>query len=131
MFDGHDIRQAEGLQVLFNDGGSGASFISASKACDAVSMLPGCDGEQADAPMAYTQALNEGTDTYVTLPKHAWPEAWKHRFKDDEPVCPLRLSLCGHPMAGVHWERHYHKKVREAGFENIPGWECLFIHWEL
>ena len=54
VFGGHDIRQSEGLQVLFNDGGSGASFISASKAVDAVKMLPGNDGEQADAPMAYT-----------------------------------------------------------------------------
>ena len=34
-------------------------------------------------------------------------------------------------MAGVHWERHCHKKLREAGFENVPGWECFFIHWEL
>ena len=131
VFGGHDIRQAEGLQVLFNDGGSGASFISASKVVDAVSMLPGCNGEQADAPMAYTQALIEGTDTYVTLPQHAWPKGCKERFPHDEPVCPLRLSLYGHPMTGVHWERHCHKKLREAGFENIPGWECVFIRWQL
>ena len=81
--------------------------------------------------MAYTQCDLEGTDTWVTLPKHAWPAHRHDIYVDDEPVCPLRLSLYGHPMAGVHWERHCHKKLREAGFTNIPGWECLFVHWDL
>ncbi len=41
VFGGHDVRNEAGLQVLFDDGGSGASFISASKLLDAVAMLPG------------------------------------------------------------------------------------------
>ena len=136
VFGGHDVRQQEGLQVLFNDGGPGASFISASKADDAVSLEPGCSGEQADAPMAYTQAvlgaeaLGTKAETWIPLPKHAWPDEWK-KVGYVDPVCPFRLSLYGHPMAGVHWERHCHARLKEAGFQPIPGWECLFVHWDL
>ncbi len=35
-----DMRNEEGPHVVFQDGGSGASFISASKLVDAVAMLP-------------------------------------------------------------------------------------------
>ena len=127
VFGGQEIRQAEGLQVLFNDGGSGAPFISSSKVVDGVLLMPGCDGEQADALMAYTQAPIEGTSAWVSLPKHAWPDWW-HDLGYDDPVCPLQLSFYGHPMAGVHWERHCYKHLERVGFRPIPGWECLFIH---
>ncbi len=119
--------------MLFNDGGSGASFISASKLLDAVSVLPGNAGEQSDAPQAYTQSkidagTNEyNTETWVELPKHMWRPEW-HGMR--RPVCPLHLSLYGHPLSGVFWERHCHQKLKEAGFVNIPSWECLLVHPE-
>ena len=121
------------MQVLFNDGGSSASFLTASKALDAISLLPGNDGEQSDAPQAYTQcklgAETQGhAETCVTLPEHARPDDWK-KFRD--PVCPLRLSLYGHPLSGVFWERHCHARLKEAGFVQVQGWECLFVHYEL
>ena len=34
-------------------------------------------------------------------------------------------------MAGVYWERHCHARLKEAGFEKIPGWECTFFHRKL
>ncbi len=64
---------------MFGDGGSGASFISAGNLLNAVAMLPGNTGEQADAPMAYTQcelgAETEGptTQTWVELPEYMRP----------------------------------------------------------
>ena len=133
MFGGHNIRNDEGLQVLFNDGGSGASFISASKLLDAVAMLPGNDGQQSDAPQAYAQSkigagtTDYNTETWVDLPKHMWRDEWRNMRR---PVCPLEPSLYGHPLLGVFWERHCHQKLREAGFVSIPSWECLFFHPE-
>ena len=50
---------------------------------DAISLLPGCSGEQSDAPQAYTQCklgtgLEELTqETWVELPGEEWPEEWK------------------------------------------------------
>jgi hypothetical protein len=135
VFGGHDVRNEAGLQVLFDDGGSGASFISASKLLDAVAMLPGNAGEQADAPMAYTQcelgAETEGptTQTWVELPTYMWPREWVNKGYR-RPVVPLRLALYGHPMAGVYWERYSHARPLKVGFERIPGWECLFVHWK-
>ena len=56
VFGGHSIHDEFGLAAEFPEQGSGASMISASKLCDAVAMLPGCDGEQSDATSAYTQS---------------------------------------------------------------------------
>ena len=104
VFGGHRIHDEYGLAAEFPDQGSGASFLSASKLCDAVSLLPGNDGEQSDAPSAYTQSrLQTGSRgayviTWVELPSSQWPESWKGRYK--RPVCELRLSLYGHPMSG-------------------------------
>ena len=55
VFGGHRIHDEFGLAAEFPEQGSGASMISASKLCDAVAMLPGCDGEQSDATYAYSR----------------------------------------------------------------------------
>ena len=54
VFGGHRIHDEHGLAAEFPEQGSGASFLSASKLCDAVFLLPGRHGEQSDAPSAYT-----------------------------------------------------------------------------
>ena len=56
VFGGHMIRDEYGLEAQFPEQGSGASFFTASKFCDTVSLLPGCDGEQSNAPSAYIQS---------------------------------------------------------------------------
>ena len=52
FFGGHRIHVKHGLAADFPERGSGASFLSASKLCDAVSLLPVRSGEQSDAPSA-------------------------------------------------------------------------------
>ena len=54
-FQGNNVRDEFGMQALFPDQGSGASFMTASRVMDAISILPGCTGQQSDAPQAYTQ----------------------------------------------------------------------------
>ena len=56
VFGGNDVRDEFGLAAAFPEMGSGASFATASKLLDAVSLLPGNCGEQSDAPSAYTQS---------------------------------------------------------------------------
>ena len=53
-----------------------------------------------------------------------------HARTGRRPVCRLLRSLCGHPSAGLFWERKYKQVLRTAGFEEMVGWECLFIHKE-
>ena len=82
VFGGHQVRDEFGLEATFTDQGSSACFLSASKACDGVSLLPGCSGEQSDAPSAYTQAaLGTGMKTqqevtWVEIPEEQWPASW-------------------------------------------------------
>jgi hypothetical protein len=82
VFGGRRIHDEFGLAAEFPEQGSGASMISASKPCGAVSMLPGCDGEQSDATSAYTHSkLGTGMEgpyivTWVELPTSQWKHEW-------------------------------------------------------
>ena len=101
--------------------------MHASKAADTYGLFPGHNIEQADARQAYTQCTLKGTETYVRLPYDAWPEEWKARDMWD-PVCPLRLSLYGHPDSGGYWEQHCESHVLVKGFENIESWRsCYYL----
>ena len=48
----------------------------------------------------------------------------------EDPVVPLERNLYGHPLAGLLWERQFEKVLLKHGRENIPNWECLFVHRE-
>ena len=95
---------------------------------DAISCLPNCDGQQADALQAYTQAELGGCETWIFLPKSQQPASWS-KFRS--PVCRLKLALYGHPLAGVFWERHCSAKLALCGWRRIPDWESCFAHHEL
>ncbi len=45
-----------------------------------------------------------------------------------DPVCPLRVNLYGHPLAGLLWEKWCQDNLIKEGFESVPGWECLYVH---
>ena len=114
--------------AVFQDIGSSACLLTASKIVDTVAAAPGNYGEQSDAPQAYTQAELQGIETWIELPRDQWPETWK-KFR--RPVCMLRLALYGHPMSGVYWELHCNQRLKKKGFGAIPGWEQCFWHAEL
>ena len=91
--------------------------------------MPGMSGEDSDATGAYTQSVLKGPKTWITLPKDRWPKSWHTRFtSSDPPVVPLRISLYGHPLAGLYWEQHCQSAIKKCGFEAVRGWECLFFH---
>ena len=99
VFGGHRVQDEYGLAAEFPDQGSGASFLTPSKLCDAVSLLPDCDGEQSDAPSAYTQSkLGTGMRgnyevTWVEIPRSQWrPGVGKSRRAQavlPTPVIPV------------------------------------------
>ena len=137
VFGGNNVNDEFGLAALFPEAGSGASYSSASKLLDAVSMLPGNIGKQSDAPAAYTQSEmyeqdieKNDTPTYVQLPEWQWNAAMReaHAKTGRRPVCLLQRSLYGHPCAGLFWERRYKQVLKQAGFKEMIGWECPFYH---
>ena len=102
VFQGNKVKDERGLAALFADQGSSASMLSTAKLVDYISRLPGCSGEQGDAPSAYTQATLYNSNpenevvTWIFLPKDQWPEEWHGKYKN--PVVRLRLALYGHPL---------------------------------
>ena len=43
-----------------------------------------------------------------------------------QPVCPLRLSLHGHPDTGGPWERHCHEALARCQFVANPDWPSVY-----
>ena len=93
------------------------------KALDALASLHGWEGQDADARKAYTQAhLSEfegDTETCIAIDPDQYPDSWKNKdgtCKYRRPYFRLVRNLYGHPLAGLYWEKHCHKKLLKCGF---------------
>ena len=73
----------------------------------------------------YLNSKTECPDVWIRLPRHEWPKSWEYI---EDHVVPLERNLCGHPLAGLMWERQFEKALMELGWEKVPNWECLFVH---
>ena len=136
---GDIVKDGSGSYAVFTEQASSASQMTAAKVMDIISRLPGCAGQAADAVSAYTQVKMEDApqllkipnskcpDIWIRLPRHKWPKSWSSM---EDPVVPLERNLCGHPLAGLLWERPFEKILLKHGWEKIPNWECLFVHRE-
>ena len=135
---GDIVKDDSGSYAVFTEQGSSASQMTA-KVMDIISRLPGCEGQAADAILAYTQVKiedapkllkipkSECPDIRIRPPRHKWPKSWSSM---GDPVVPLERNLYGHPLAGLSWEREFEKILLKHGWEKIPNWECLFVHRE-
>ena len=85
------------------------------KVIDVFGSQPGYSKQQAGARQAYTQALFEGIETWVRLPRNRWPKEWD---KYNDPVCPLMLALYRHPASG-DMEKHCTKQLDSVGWKQV------------
>ena len=79
-----------------------------------------------DAPKLLKIPKSECPDIWI-LTRHEWPKSWSSM---EDPVVPLERNLCGHPLARLLWERQFEKILLLYGWEQVPNWECLFVHRE-
>ncbi len=128
MLQGDRGRDENGDGAICEEVGSSRATMEGGRCADAYGMCPGNEVEQCDAEQAYTQALLQGTTTWVRLPRDQWPKAWEG-MKD--PVCPLILALYGHPDSGGHWELHCSGLLASIGFTELRPWRSCFWHEEL
>ena len=79
VFGGNQIRDEMGTLAVFLEQGASASSMTAAKLLDALSRMPGFDGENGDAFKAYTQSslkdFEGDTETRVELPRDRWPDS--------------------------------------------------------
>jgi hypothetical protein len=118
VFQGNAVRDEYGDAAIFQELSSCPATMEAARCADAYGLAYGNDVEQSDAVQAYTQAWLEGTDTWIRLPRDQWPAQWAGY---EDPVCPLRLALYGHPDSGGHWERHCTAHLTSVGFVEIDN----------
>ena len=103
-FQCNNVVDESGTLAVFAQIGSSVSLASGARIVDAYSLCDGNNGEQSDAPKAYTQCpMLEGLpgfdqlETWVSLERDQWPASWAGMH---DPVCPLLRALYGHPLAG-------------------------------
>ena len=140
VIQGDKITNEEGFRAVFSEQGTSASHQAAAKFMDLIGMASGndCQDADADAASAYTQVIlaklgkivgEKLQEIWVRLPPRLQPTWWKEKYKD--PVVKMRCNLYGHPLAGLYWEIWSSIVYKKAGFEPVPGWECLWYHKEL
>lgn len=119
VFNGDQVKDETGFSAVFPEQGASASPMAAAQFLDAIAKMPGMDGQDADAMLAYTQARLECPDflgkrprhieTWVSLPYCQRPASWS---KIDDPVVLLVIVLYGHPRAGCYLEMFCHEVIR-------------------
>ena len=57
---------------------------------------------------------NDSAAIWIRLPRHKWPKSWSNI---EDPGVPLEPNLCGHPVAGLLWERQFGKVLLGLGWE--------------
>ena len=129
---GDIVEDASGSYAVFTEQGSSASQMTAAKVMDIVSRLPGCAGQAADAISACTKVKMEDApqllkipksecpDIWIRLPRHKCPKSWSSM---EDPVVPLARNLCGHPLAGLLWEKQFEKILLKYGWEKVSNWK--------
>ena len=132
------VKDDSGSHAVFTEQGSSASWMTAAEIMDIISRLPGCDGQAADAVSAYTGSMedahkslkipkSECPDIWIRLLRHKWPKSWSSM---EDPVVLFERNLCGHPLAGLLWERQFGNILLKHGWEKVSNRECLFVHRE-
>ena len=130
VFQGNKFSDENDDHAIFAELGPSPASMEAAKIIDVFGSHPGYSKQQADAKQAYTQALFTGVETWVRLPRNRWPKEW-NGMKD--PVCPLRLTLYGHPDSGGIWEQHCTKQLGTVAWVAVLPeiWQSIFYHAEL
>ncbi|CAE7319678.1 GIP [Symbiodinium natans] len=130
VFQGNNVQDENHDHAIFAELGSSPASMEAGKIIDVFGSQPGYVKQQADGIAAYTQALFKGIETWVRLPRNRWPKEWSGY---EDPVCPLRLALYGHPDSGGIWERYCTEQLESVGFTAVlPDiWHSVFYHAEL
>jgi DNA (cytosine-5)-methyltransferase 1 len=144
VFRGDLVKDETGHKAVFTEQSTSASYMAGTKFIDIIARFPGCKGEDADATSAFTQitlkeaeeilGIEHVPETFISLPKDRWPDKWHELVASGElvdPVCPLVTNLYGHPLAGLLWDKCSQKRIQQAGFDKVKGWESLYVHKRL
>ena len=99
---GDSVKDDSGAYAVFTEQGSSASQMTAAKIMDVIARLPGCEGQAADAVSVYIQVKMEDLNVQM-------------RSSIEDPVVPLERNLCGHPLAGLLWERQFEEVLLGLG----------------
>ena len=74
VFQGNKVSDEHSDHAIFAELGCSPASMEAAKIIDVYGSQPNFSKQQADARQAYTQALFQGVETWVRLPRNRWPK---------------------------------------------------------
>ena len=95
------------------------------KVMDVTPRQTGCAGQAADAISAYIQVKMEDAPSLLKIPKSECPDIW---IRPPNSKWPKSWSSMEDPV--VPLEGQFEKDLLEHGWEQVPNWECIFVHRE-
>ena len=137
VFRGDIVKEDSGSYAVFREHGSSASRMTAAQVMVVSARPPKCAGQAADAESTYILVNMEDASTLLKLPKtecpdvlirpprHKWPISCSNI---EDLVVLLGRNQCGHPLAGLLWERLFEKVLLGLGWEQVPNSDCFFVH---
>ena len=123
---------------VFTVQGSSASHMSGASVLDVISRLPGCAGQASDAVSANAQVKLEDAPRLKNI-QNQNVQMFGYVFHDTNGQnhggklkIPWYLlnEIYMVPFAGLLWERQFEQALLELGWEKVPNWECVFVHWK-
>ena len=78
-----------------------------------------------EAPRLLRLPKEECSEIWTRIPPRQRPASWNNI---DDLVVRLQRNFCGHPQAGLLWERKNEELLFEKGCGKVPTWECLYAH---
>ena len=107
---GDFVKDDSGCSAVFTEQGSSASQMTAAKITDIISILPGCDGQAADAISANTPVKMEDAHKLLKIPKSECPDIYHDtNGQSHGPVWKTRLSLLSGICTVILWQDYYGK----------------------
>lgn len=84
--------------AMLQDVGSNPASMQAGKIVDCYACVLGSCRQPRDTAQSNVQAWLTGIDTWIALPRAAWPDHWIH-----EDGTPRVQSTCGTDVASIVW----------------------------
>ena len=129
VFQGNCMKASHGMNIheVFQEVSNTPANMTIARTAIGVGLACGMSVTVRDVSQAYLQSNideDDGTSTWVSLPRAWWPAEWFDERGDPKysrPVCRLRKALYGHPQSDRKWEKYLGSKLRKLGWRPSEG----------
>lgn len=134
VYRGDQVRDQDNNLLLFDQTATTPTSLIALNAALWYACRKGHTASCSDAIQAFLQSkLDDNDFTFVIIPVELWLEAWRSKFDPTTKLAVrLKKSLYGHPKAGLWWQQHLDRRLKNLGAQEMPMFPSNYlIPWKV